>query len=64
MKERVRINSQIRVRELRVIDSEGGNLGVMTPEDAIKEAQKQGLDLIENVTNDNFLDDQTSKNNC
>jgi translation initiation factor IF-3 len=47
LKERVRINSQIRSREVRVIGPEGENLGVMSPEDATVQAQKLGLDLIE-----------------
>lgn len=44
--QRLRINSGIRAREVRVI-SEDGNLGVMTTEDAIKLAEEQGFDLIE-----------------
>lgn len=47
MKEKVRINSQIKTRELRVIDDEKGNLGVMTLEDALRLAKERGLDLIE-----------------
>lgn len=45
MKERT--NNAIRAREVRVLDSEGKNLGVMQTEDAIKIARDQGLDLIE-----------------
>lgn len=44
---RVRINNQIRATELRVIDSEEGNLGVMSRNDAQALADKKGLDLIE-----------------
>jgi len=47
MKEKVRINQQIRAPKLRVIDDKDGNLGLMTTEDAIKKAQEKGLDLIE-----------------
>ncbi len=47
MKEKVRINNQIRARELRVIDEVKGNLGVMTFEDALRLAKEQNLDLIE-----------------
>jgi translation initiation factor IF-3 len=43
----VRINSQIRARELRVVLDDGGTMGVVTVEEALKEAQRQGLDLIE-----------------
>lgn len=45
--ERVRINEEIRVPEVRVIGSEGENLGVLSVRDAIAEARKCGLDLIE-----------------
>jgi translation initiation factor IF-3 len=44
---RVRINNQIRVLEVRVIDDEGANLGVMNTTDAIKLAESKNLDLIE-----------------
>ena len=44
---RIRKNNQIRAKELRVIDANRGNLGVLSLEDALKEAQEQGLDLIE-----------------
>jgi len=47
LKERIRINSQIRSREVRVIGPEGENLGTMSPEEATERAQKLGLDLIE-----------------
>jgi translation initiation factor IF-3 len=47
MKERVRINNQIRSPKLRVIDDADGNLGIMTFEEALKRAQDKGLDLIE-----------------
>lgn len=45
MKERT--NNAIRAREVRVLDSDGGNLGVMLTEDAIKLAKDRGEDLIE-----------------
>lgn len=44
---RERINNQIRVSELRVIDSENQNLGVLSIKDALELAQSKGLDLIE-----------------
>lgn len=47
MKPRVRINNEIRAKELRVIKDDGGNLGVMSTEDALKAAKEIGLDLIE-----------------
>lgn len=43
----IRINNQIRARELRVIDEEGENLGVLTLEQALDEARKRDTDLIE-----------------
>ena len=44
---RERINNQIRAKELRVIDSENKNLGVLSIKDALELAQSKGLDLIE-----------------
>jgi translation initiation factor IF-3 len=44
---KVRINEKIRAREIRVIDEEGGQLGIMTPQDALTLAQEKGLDLVE-----------------
>lgn len=46
-KDRTRINNAIRARELRVIGAKGENLGVITLEEALKEADKVNLDLIE-----------------
>ncbi|MBP6926347.1 MAG: translation initiation factor IF-3 [Candidatus Pacebacteria bacterium] len=45
MKERT--NNAIRAKEVRVLDSEGGNLGVMPTADALKIAMDRGEDLIE-----------------
>lgn len=45
--EKVRINREIRVPELRVIGAEGENLGVISIADALKAAQEASLDLIE-----------------
>ena len=50
---RERINNQIRAQELRVIDSENKNLGVLSIRDALELAQKSGLDLIEISPNAN-----------
>ncbi|MES2930906.1 MAG: translation initiation factor IF-3 [Patescibacteria group bacterium] len=44
---RERINNQIRALEVRVISSEGTNLGVLSLKEALALAQKDGLDLIE-----------------
>jgi translation initiation factor IF-3 len=43
----LRINDLIRVREVRLIDSEGEQKGVVAIADAIKMAQEAGLDLVE-----------------
>lgn len=45
--ERVRVNHEIRVRQVRVIDEEGQQLGIMAPRDAMREAEDRGLDLVE-----------------
>src|ERR1035437_9842295 len=44
---RAKINHQIRAAELRVIDSNGTNLGVISLSEALGKAEEQGLDLIE-----------------
>jgi translation initiation factor IF-3 len=44
---RVRINDRIRVREIRVIDDAGQQLGIMTPQQALVIARQKGLDLVE-----------------
>lgn len=41
------MNHRIRAREVRVIDDEGNQLGVMNIQDALKRAQEAGLDLLE-----------------
>ncbi len=44
---RQRINNQIRAKELRVLDSENTNLGVLSIKDALELAISKNLDLIE-----------------
>ena len=41
------MNDRIRAREIRVVDEEGGQLGVMPPFEALKLARERGLDLVE-----------------
>jgi translation initiation factor IF-3 len=41
------MNERIRAREIRVIDEDGSQLGIMTPRDAIMIARERGIDLIE-----------------
>ena len=42
-----RINERIQEAEVRVIGSDGSQLGVMSPEAAIERAVEEGLDLVE-----------------
>jgi translation initiation factor IF-3 len=42
-----RINHQIRSAELRVVTDDGENLGVISLSEALQEAKKRGVDLIE-----------------
>jgi len=44
---RARINNQIRAKELRIIDDEGQNLGVLSIKEALELALSKDLDLIE-----------------
>ena len=41
------MNERIRAREIRVIDEEGGQLGIMPPYEAMKIARERGVDLVE-----------------
>ncbi len=43
----MRINDRIRVREVRVIDENGQQLGIMAPAQAVAIARQRGLDLVE-----------------
>jgi len=43
----LRINDQIRIRQVRVIDDDSTQLGVMPTENALALARQRGLDLIE-----------------
>lgn len=45
--DRVRVNERIRVREVRVIDETGEQLGIMTPQQALAIARQKSLDLVE-----------------
>lgn len=42
-----RVNRQIRVPEVRVIDAEGEQAGIMQTRDAMRLAEESGLDLVE-----------------
>jgi translation initiation factor IF-3 len=43
----IRINEKIRAREIRVIDENGEQLGILAPFEALKLARERGLDLVE-----------------
>ncbi len=43
----IRTNEKIRAREIRVIDDNGEQLGIMAPFDALKIARERSLDLVE-----------------
>src|SRR2546423_12255069 len=45
--DRTRVNERIRVREVRVIDENGEQLGIMPPPQALAIARQKGLDLVE-----------------
>ena len=45
--DRTRVNERIRVREVRVIDDTGQQLGIMPPQQALTIAKQKGLDLVE-----------------
>lgn len=47
LKDRIRINQAIRAKELRVIGADSANLGVISREEALREAETANLDLIE-----------------
>ena len=51
LKEGPRINRDIRVREVQLIDAEGANLGVIETGQAIAMAEEAGLDLVEIAPN-------------
>lgn len=51
MASRIPVNQQIRAREVRVIDEEGNQLGVMPLEEALRLARQASLDLVEIVPN-------------
>ena len=41
-----KINERIRFPEIRVIDSDGAQLGILTPDEALKVAEERELDLV------------------
>jgi translation initiation factor IF-3 len=51
IRDRLRINNRIRAREVRVIDEEGGQVGILSVRDALALAEERGLDLVEVAPN-------------
>ncbi|ADI38275.1 translation initiation factor IF-3 [Waddlia chondrophila] len=49
----MRINREIRAPKVRVISSTGEQVGIMSPRDALKRAEDEGLDLVEIAPNAN-----------
>ncbi|MBP9021461.1 MAG: translation initiation factor IF-3 [Syntrophobacterales bacterium] len=47
----LRVNREIRAGSVRVIDFEGKQLGIMTIQDALRQASEAGLDLVEVAPN-------------
>ncbi|WP_373855394.1 translation initiation factor IF-3 [Desulfocucumis palustris] len=47
MSKDVRINEEIRAREVRVVDPEGNQLGIMPLREALRVAEEKQLDLVE-----------------
>ncbi|MEW6280899.1 MAG: translation initiation factor IF-3 [Candidatus Eremiobacterota bacterium] len=43
----MRVNEQIRAREVRLIDEAGNQLGIMSPREALRIAREKELDLVE-----------------
>jgi translation initiation factor IF-3 len=43
----VRVNEEIRIAEVRVVDDENNQLGVMSPREALRIARERDLDLVE-----------------
>lgn len=49
--DKTRINEMIRASQIRVLDDDGEQLGIMSPEDALRQAEAKGLDLVEVAPN-------------
>ncbi|MCE7869688.1 translation initiation factor IF-3 [bacterium CPR1] len=47
MTKELRVNEQIRAREVRLIDEAGNQLGIMSPREAMRIAKEKELDLVE-----------------
>ena len=49
----MRVNERIRIREVRLIDEDGSQLGVVPTQEALQAARDKGLDLVEVAPNAN-----------
>jgi translation initiation factor IF-3 len=49
----VRINQRIRAKEVRLVDSDGGQLGVVSIQEALDLSEQRGVDLVEVAPNAN-----------
>ncbi len=47
----VRVNGKIRAREVRVVDAQGGQMGILSIGDALTMARARGVDLVEIAPN-------------
>lgn len=45
--DRTRVNEAIHASQVRVVDENGNQLGILTPSDALREAESRDLDLVE-----------------
>jgi translation initiation factor IF-3 len=53
IRDKLRINARIRVREVRLIDENGAQVGIITTRDALDMARDRDLDLVEVAPNAN-----------
>ncbi|NLT96461.1 MAG: translation initiation factor IF-3 [Clostridia bacterium] len=53
MSKDLRVNEEIRAKEVRLVDENGEQLGIMPPKDALNIALDRGLDLVEVAPNAN-----------
>ncbi len=51
IKDTLRVNREIRAREVRVIDTDGKQLGIMSIDEALRRAEECDLDLVEVAPN-------------
>ncbi len=47
MSKRIKANNKIRAKKVRLIGADGNQIGIISKEEAIKKAKKEGLDLVQ-----------------